>query len=132
MRFGVATVAALVAAGCTSIAADQRTFDGTSWRVMALNGRATPATENYRVRFQESQMGGQFGCNHFGGPYRVDGDIMTVGPVAVTEMACIGPAGDFESWGLRTLQQPMRMSWAAGRRLTLANQAGSIALELDR
>ena len=32
-------------------------------------------------------------CNTGGGPYEVDGESITIGPVAVTERACLDPAG---------------------------------------
>ena len=57
----------MLVAGCTSIAADARTFDGTEWQVVAIDGQATPRAENYRVRFANGQFGGRFGCNSFGG-----------------------------------------------------------------
>ena len=82
------------------------------WRVAAINGHATPVEGSYHMRFQGGQAGGQFGCNHFGGTYRTRGEEMTVGAVTMTEMACMGPAGQFESWGMRVLQQPMRKTLA--------------------
>jgi heat shock protein HslJ len=98
------------------------------WRVTAINGHATPAEGSYRMRFHGGQAGGQFGCNHFGGTYRVRGEVMTVGAVTMTEMACMGPAGQFEGWGMRVLQQPMRIEWRGERALRLSNSAGSIEL----
>lgn len=121
---------ALVCAACTSIAADARTFEGTDWHVTAINTRPTPAAGNYRIGFRNGRIGGQFGCNHFGGEYRVSPDVLTTSAMMMTEMGCTDPAATFESWGISVLQQPMRMSWASSRRLTLSNGAGSIDLEL--
>ena len=98
------------------------------WRVTAINGHATPVEGSYRMQFEGGQAGGQFGCNHFGGEYRVRGEVMTVGAVTMTEMACMGPAGEFESMGMRVLQQPMRMEWRGASALRLSNGAGSIEL----
>ena len=126
--FSVAFLAALVA-GCTSINATHATFEGTQWQVVAINDQATPRTDMYRVGFRDGQFGGRTGCNHFGGTYRVSGDVLTVGSVAATEMACDGPGGTFESWSFRVLQQPMRLTWHSAKRLTLSNPAGSIGLE---
>ncbi|HXG81893.1 MAG TPA: META domain-containing protein, partial [Sphingomicrobium sp.] len=92
------------------------------------NGHATPAEGSYRMRFRDGQAGGQFGCNHFGGPYEVRGQVMSVGAVTMTEMACEGLAGQFESWGIRVLQQPMRIEWRGSRALRLSNGSGSIEL----
>ena len=127
---------ALVAVACTSIQADARTFEGTSWRVTAINGHATPRADNLVMRFANGQIGGHFGCNRFSGAYRVSGDVMTAGPIAATKMACdsaldeprISPM-QFESWGFAVVGAPMRMTWRNGERLTLSNSAGSIEME---
>ena len=39
------------------------------------------------------------------------------------------PGDRFEGMGLAIIQQPMRLNWTSAQRLTLANSAGSIALE---
>jgi heat shock protein HslJ len=119
---------ATLLAGCTSMNAAPTTFEGTHWQVTAINGRATPSTDRYRVRFSNGQIGGQFGCNNFGASYRAGGAMLTVGPLAATEIACSGEAGQFEQWGFAVLGQPMRIDWQSDQRLTLGNTSGSIAL----
>lgn len=95
----------------------------------AINGRATPPPPaSYRLRFEARTLGGQFGCNHFGGDYRLSGDVLTTGAMMMTEMACSEPANSFESQGMAVMQQPARVSRQGADRLTLANAAGSIEL----
>jgi heat shock protein HslJ len=128
-RSGVLAAAVALLACCTSVHSTNATFEGTQWRVTAINGHATPPPPaSYRMRFEDRTLGGQFGCNHFGGDYRIAGDIMTTGAMMMTEMACSEPASNFEHWGMLVLQRPMRMSWTSGRQLTLNNDAGSITL----
>ena len=58
-----ATLLAFLCAGCTSIAADARTFEGTRWHVTAVNGRATPVAGDYRIEFKDggiAKLGSQF------------------------------------------------------------------------
>ena len=129
MRRAVATFLLLLAA-CTSIAADARTFEGTSWRVTAINGRATPAAGDYRIEFRKGRIVGSFGCNHLGGPYRLGGRRMIVRDLVATEMACAEPAKSFERAGFRVLARPMELDWSSSRRLRLSNSAGSIHLSL--
>lgn len=124
-----AAALALLAAGCTSIAADSRAFEGTHWHVTAISGQATPQAGNYRIGFANGRIGGQFGCNHFGGHYSVSSETLIARDVASTLMGCAEPAASFETRGFAVLNRPMRMSWQSGTRLTLANSAGSIALE---
>ena len=125
-----AAVLAAACASCTSINPHPDVLEGSDWRVTAINQRPTPAEPgNYRIRFRDGQIGGQFGCNHFGGPYRVRGDVMTTGAVAMTEMACTEPANTFESWGLAIIAEPMRLSFGdQARSLTLTNARGTIEL----
>jgi heat shock protein HslJ len=120
---------ALLSGGCTSIAANQRTFDDTAWRVTAVDGRATPANGNYSMSFSGGNLGARFGCNHIGGRYSAAGSTLTASEVRSTLMGCPEPAASFERDGLAVLGSPMRMSWSSGSRLTLSNSAGSIALD---
>lgn len=122
-------VAALVVAGCTTVAPSSTTLEGTTWRVAAIDGQATPATNAYRLDFREGRIGGKFGCNSFSGPYGLTGSTVTAGNIAATRMFCEGPAGTFETEGLAVLQRPMQVSWQSDARVTLSNSAGSIALE---
>ncbi len=124
--------AALLVAGCTSVNSTAATVEGTQWQVTAINAQATPRSESYRLSFERGQAGGRFGCNQFGGPYRVAGQVLIVGGVASTLMGCPEPAGSHEMQGMAVFRQPMRMTWHSDRQLTLSNSAGSIALELLR
>jgi len=127
-----AALLALLCAACTSIAVDARTFEGTRWHVTAINGRATPATGDYRIEFRNGGIGGRFGCNGFGGRYAVAGELLTATEVRSTMMACSNPAASFESAGFAVLREPMRLTWSSGLKLSLSNSAGSISLELVR
>ena len=118
---------AILLTGCTSIQS-QPPLAG-EWLVTAINGHETPASPAaYRMRFDERTVGGQFGCNHFGGDYRVTGDVLTGGALMMTEMACSEPANSFEAWGMAVLRQPARIHWHADVQLSLSNAAGSIEL----
>ena len=123
-----AAVVALACASCTSVMADARTFEGTSWRVSAIDGRATPAAGDYRIEFRNGEIGGRFGCNAWGGHFAVTGKTIVASRVIATQMACGDPAGRFESEAFAVLRQPMHLSWS-GDTLTLSNRAGSIRLE---
>ena len=122
-----AAALALTCAACTSVMADERTFDGTRWHVTAIDGRTTPSAAAYHVEVSRNEISGRFGCNGFGGRYAILGDIITAGEVRSTMMAC--PDMSFEASGLAVLNRPMQMRWSSGRQLTLTNGAGSIALE---
>ena len=131
----IAATALVTTSACTSVVADARTFEGTDWRVTSVNDQ--PAPPGLSLHFSGGQLGGYLGCNRFSGPYRVEGNILTVRTMAMTQMACEPatdeprPTFDFERAGLAVLSSPMRITWRSGRGLTLSNAAGSMELELS-
>jgi heat shock protein HslJ len=124
---------ALLCAGCTSINATQTTFEGTRWRVTAINGVRTPPHSiwSYPVWFSGGYVRGII-CNRFEAPYSTALDILELHGFMSTERGCSNPEADFEDSAFAILHQPMRMNWYSERRLTLGNRRGSIQLELER
>ena len=102
---------------------------GTSWRVAAINGQATPTVGNYSLTFQTSgQVGARFGCNSMGGRYRQTGATLIVSDMATTLMGCPEPQGIHERLGSAVLGQPMLVAFASDGRVNLSNAAGTITL----
>lgn len=128
MKRPLALLAGLLSTACTSVA-PPTPIAGTQWRVESINGRATPpAPASYVMRVTDRTIGGQFGCNHFGGDYQLRGQVLVTGAMMMTEMACSEPADSFESWGMAVLQRPMRVVWQSPGRIQLSNEAGTIDL----
>lgn len=129
----LALAAILLSAGCASAPpppAPLTDLAGTNWRVVAVNGRPTPPTGDYALRFDRSGgVGGRLGCNAMGGHYRLVGDRLTVSDLASTLMGCPEPAATFEREGAAILSQPMQMSFTSNDRMGLSNAAGSITLD---
>ena len=97
---------------------------GTNWRVLAINGTRTPAS-NFYMNFMPDQLGAKFGCNSLSASYTQTGSSVRFGPVAATRMAC--PDMAFEGQGSQILAQPVTVS-GYGNRITLTNARGSIEL----
>jgi heat shock protein HslJ len=113
--------------GCGGGAAEPAAgLAGTSWHVVSVNGRPTPPAGDYSMRFDEARLAAKFGCNNMSGTYSQGPDMLSLGPVMSTRMAC--PDMSFESQGGAILNQPMTTSWSGGDRLTLSNPAGRIEL----
>jgi heat shock protein HslJ len=133
-----AAALALACSACTSIHADQRTFDGTRWRVIAIDGHATPPDNRYFIAFGPVGFTGRIGCNTIQGGYRVLGERLVPGMTMATQAACVVDAigviqpMTYEKWAFGVLRQPMRINWISGQRITLSNAAGSIELERQR
>lgn len=130
MALALGLAAMLQGCAVTPGAAPITQLERTSWRVVSVNGRATPATGDYTMRFDSGRrFGARFGCNHMGGEYAVAGDVLTVSNLASTLMGCPEPAMTFETQGSAVLAQPMRIAFTSNERMTLSNAAGSIALD---
>ena len=97
---------------------------GTNWRVLAINGTRTPAS-NFYVNFMPDRINAKFGCNSLGAGYSQNGNMLTAGAIMATRMAC--PDMSFENQASAILSQPVTVS-GYGNRITLTNSHGSIEL----
>ncbi len=99
-------------------------LNSTNWRVVAINGIRTPSS-NFYINFMPDRIGAKFGCNSLGAGYSQSGNMLTVGAIMATRMAC--PEMTFESQGSSILMQPLTIS-GLGDRIALSNARGSIEL----
>ena len=91
---GALIVSLMACSGARSASDDP--LDGTSWTLMAYRKtRPIPGT-TITATFEDGQVHGSAGCNSYGGSYQVSDDTITVGEIAITEMACLEPEGTME------------------------------------
>jgi len=75
---------------------------GTSWEVIGYNNGKQAVTSalagtTITAEFgKDGTLSGNSGCNSYNGPYALDGNQITIGPVSSTMMACSDPAGVME------------------------------------
>ena len=112
--------------GCGGGAVAPASLAGSNWRVTAVNSRPTPPGDTFFMQFEQARVGAKFGCNGLGADYEQSANVLNLGPVMGTKMAC--PDMSFEIQGGAILGQPMTMNWSGGDRLTLTNVAGRIEL----
>ena len=112
--------------GCGGGAVAPTSLAGTNWRVTAVNGRPTPPSDRFSMQFEAGRISAKFGCNGLGSSYTQTANVLDLGPVMGTRMACSDMS--FEQAGSAILNQPMTMSWNGGDRLTLSNASGRIEL----
>jgi heat shock protein HslJ len=64
------------------------------WRVERLGGEAPPAGVEITLAFDAAagRVSGRGGCNRYTGPFALTGEGLAIGPLAMTRMACPGPA----------------------------------------
>ena len=99
-------------------------LSNTNWRVVSINGTRTPAS-NFYINFMPDRIGAKFGCNSLGAGYSQTGNVLKVGAVMATRMAC--PDMSFETQGSAILMQPVTIS-GYGNQLTLTSRSGTIEL----
>ena len=114
--------------GCGGGTIAASTIAGTSWAVMAVNGRPTPVQADYYVRFSERQISAKFGCNSMGGDYRLNGDHLAVGNLQQTLIGCPEPSATFEREASAIFRSNIRVEKIGGERLRLVSEAGTIEL----
>lgn len=101
-------------------------LERTRWRVVAMNGRPTPAAGDFGMDFENGRLSARFGCNGMGGSYRQNGATLIVSGLMGTQMAC--PDMSFESHGSAILRQPLTIRLLDPSRISLANATGTIEL----
>lgn len=108
-------------------------LEGTVWTVESIISAdvisSTPAEATATLTFDgEGSLGVEPGCNTGGGDYELDGDTITLGPIATTLMACEGAKGELENAVLDVLNKGELTVSIEGDTLTL--MAGEDGLEL--
>jgi heat shock protein HslJ len=88
---GIVILALAACRGADSAASDP--LDGTSWVLTAYRKTRPIPETTITATFEDGQVRGSAGCNSYGGSYQVSGDAITVGAIAITEMACLEPEG---------------------------------------
>lgn len=76
-----------------------------AWRPTHLGEMPLPDDTRMRLQFgADGQLSGNGGCNRFTGGFQLNGQKLTIGPVAATRMACPEPIQSFEFSYFEALQ----------------------------
>lgn len=121
--------------GCGGRVLPPTHLDGTSWRIISIEGVAPlagsgPAT----LQFAGNRISGGVGCNHMGGAFTSDGVRLTVTQLVSTQMACESALMAQETRLSELLGQSLAMRFDGRGRLMLvggtnANPNAQIVLE---
>ena len=104
-----AVVFAILLAACGSDdgGAQGPTLEGTTWVLddasMGSLVEAVPSEARIDLTLEAGQAQGTSACNTYSGSYTLDGDQLTFGPFAATQMACDQPLMDLEAAYLAAL-----------------------------
>lgn len=130
-RLFIGLLAAFTIAACAGGASES--IEG-QWALVSYGPTSsqTPALPDVEtsIEFMDGRMGGNVGCNGFGGEYEVDGGSITFGPVVSTMMFCEDIA-DQESGTLAVFQEEATFV-LDGDRLTITSADGASVIVLER
>jgi len=126
---------ALLFAGCVASTPSSLTLENTYWRLTEVRGQPAVAVDDARephLKFAVDSAGaarvaGSTGCNRLNGSYTRDGDVLRVGPTAMTRMACVEPAIGAQEAALLAALAATRRHAIVGDVLTLSDAEGPLA-----
>ena len=128
-----ATIAPAATVGASPAATSG--LEGTLWRLteyQALDGNAVPVPEaiSASATFAAGTVSGNAGCNDYTGGYIVDGDKLTIGPLAATKKAC-GPAETVVETAFLAAMGEVATYAVTGGSLELTTTAGKVGLKFE-
>ena len=108
-----------------------------SWTVSGYNNgkealvTPLPGTTLTAMFAEDGTLSGSGGCNQYNGPYTLDGDAITIGPLGTTKMACEEPVMAQEQQFLTALQTAAKVSVEKGLPV-LRTADGAMAVTLAK
>ena len=111
-----------------------QTLEGTKWvlSAYAVDGTMKDAlvTATTDATFSDGQVSGSAGINRYNGPYEVDGDKLSVGPLASTKMAGDAMIMEQEAAFLMALESAASYE-IDGDTLVIMDSSGAAVLEFS-
>ena len=114
--------------------AQSQDLSKTSWQATGYNNgkqavvsvmAGTSLTATFGT---DGTLSGNSGCNEYNGPYKVDGNRITIGPLVSTRMACSSPEGVMEQEALyQAALQSAAVYRIESNTLELRTQDGALA-----
>jgi len=94
MAIAAAGIVGLALAGCNGVGSAQvDPLDGTSWRLLSLEGGDPLAGIEITATFEHGSVHGSSGCNSYSASYNVIGNTINIREIQLTLMACVLPEG---------------------------------------
>lgn len=114
----IAFLAVLAGAGCAKQPPSvdlQSQLVGKTWVAEYILGQPVVDMSRSSIVFaDDGSVTGIGGCNTYSGSYHIDGEVVTMGPLAATMRACTPAIGDQEMRFFLFLNQPLTVSFENG------------------
>ncbi len=97
------------------------------WMIIDIDGSAPIDGSNPTIALSDDgTISGSTGCNNFTGSFTLDGDQLTLGPLATTRKACVPELGDQEAAILAVLNEASSLSTEPSTAtLTISTDSGA-------
>lgn len=105
-------------------------IDGATYLSDTVTGQTLVDGSRLTLNFDGGRLGASAGCNSMGGDFTVDDGVLTVGDMAMTEMACDEPLMTQEQWYAQFLTSGPTIT-QDGDRITLVSGDVTLVM-LDR
>ena len=122
----IGCLSALALSGCAAQSAPPHSLSGSTWQFVTIDGAKASAGKT-NLAFRDDDMSANVGCNGMGGPWRIEGQRLIIGPIARTEMYCGGPVWNDEQT-VATLLSAAPQFQLMGNRLVLRSSGHSAEL----
>jgi putative lipoprotein len=128
-KLAIVLVLAVVTTASASALAQAEPLAGSEWRPTEIEGATIADDAGIFLQFAaDGKVQGSGGCNNFAGSYEIDGEAISVGPLAATRMMCPGPVSDNEDRFFAALQK-VAVFERERIRLTLKDDEGNVVVE---
>ncbi|MBR0551642.1 META domain-containing protein [Stakelama marina] len=100
----------------------------TNWRIVSIDGKNATGARQPTMMFAGGWISGNAGCNSYSGPYSLDGDSLSVGPLMSSKKACVGGGMDTELTLFPALLGTLVVDRISAEQLTLTGSGHQITL----
>jgi heat shock protein HslJ len=117
----------ILVAGCSTT----QTLNGTSWRLTRLSGQAVLTETEVTLIFAEDSLGGNDGCNSYGGSYTSESNTINIGEdIVSTMMYCNDQIQTQTNAFYQSLRDAATFKIAGGK-LSLEDMKGTVLAEFE-
>jgi heat shock protein HslJ len=109
-------------------------LEGESWiltQFVAEDGSTQIVDVGVDAEFDGSQISGTSGCNRYNASYEANGNEISFGPIAGTQMACPEPQTSVEARYLQLLESVATFE-VEGRSMSMADGEGTPVLQFSQ
>lgn len=103
-----------------------------NWHVSSIQNKAVIANSQAQLTFNiENKLSGSVSCNIIFANYTVEGDAISIGPIATTQKMCLPASMDQEQVLLAALNKVKRFQLSNGE-LSMYDQQGTLQFKAKR